>query len=131
MKSIFTEKQGIEIQQANQKIQKLNGMLSDLLNQMASKEIETKSTKSDATLKSVLAYLQDELRHYMTISTEYQNIMNQYQAEKNRICRDLNDEFMLNPETLAAIAKLDEEFYNKNVSRENGITEEPPKFGSI
>lgn len=131
MKSIFTDKQQVEIQQANQKIQELQGMLTDLLNQMANKEIETKSPKSDATLKSIIAYLQEELRKYMAISTEYQHIMDQYLAERDRICRDLNDEFMTNPETLAAIARLDEEFYSQNVARENGLTEKTPKFTSI
>ncbi len=131
MKSIFTEKQQAEMQQANQKVEELRNMLSNLLDQMTNKEVEVKSTKADDTLKSVLSYLQSELRKYTTIATEYQYITDRYLAERDRICRDLNDEFMTNPETLEALAKLDEKYYEKNVERENGLTEEAPKFSSI
>lgn len=127
--SFFTEEQIAEITQNSQNRQEIELLLNALTLELNNKGITVQNENAKAVLNGMLSYLTAKKMECVRITEKYNSILDEYNAERDRICRDFDDDFIVKPETQEALNQLEEKF--KTRMREMGEKKSPTRMSQI
>lgn len=127
--SFFTEEQIAEITQNSQNRQEIELLLNALTLELNNKGITAQNENAKAVLNGMLSYLTAKKMECVRITEKYNSILDEYNAERDRICRDFDDDFIVKPETQEALNQLEEQF--KTRMREMGEKKSPTRMSQI
>lgn len=108
--TFFTEKQIAEMTQNAQDKHEVERLLNALIIEVNNKGIVAQNENANAVLNGILSYLTGKKEKCDYVTQNYSSIMDEYNRDRDRICREFDDDFITKPETQEALTQLEEQY---------------------
>lgn len=111
--NIFSEEQRKKLIILQEEYHQNALLLRSLFDEIKTGGIKANNPNADAILDGILKHLNEKAQKCQQETLPFSRLMDEYNKERDRIARDFDDDFLIKPETIAALDELTEQYREK------------------